>query len=330
VLYGIWYLGYGESNLTGEGVLHAASWAVSAMAAAAAAPFGLGAEWGTALVILGVLALGWRLTVGPAPPRLVGVLAAGGAFWLLTGAARSVVQPPVAPDSSRYLTLGSVVLLLAAVELARGVRVPPALLVYGAMITVVSVALGLPGLRDRSRQLRTLSNTSAAELGALELSAARAPADFSPDSASPQVRAGPYLEAVKDYGSSPADTLPELEGALSADRAQADQVLQKLDVQLAPLPAGARGGGCSVTRPAAGAPAIATATVSKAGIVVRAMGDQPAQLKLRRFADGFGNAPIAEVRPGQPMKLRLPADASPRPYVAQVQSAGPVAVCATA
>ena len=76
--------------------------------------------------------------------RLVGLRVGGVAFWLLTGAARSVFQPPVPPETSRYLTLGAVILLLAAVEIARGISLRPAVLVYAAMITLVAVALGCP------------------------------------------------------------------------------------------------------------------------------------------------------------------------------------------
>ena len=211
-LYGLWYLGYGVSDVTGEGVFHAMAWAVTAVTAAAGALFGVGTDWGRTLVILGVLVLGWRTALLMPSARLVGVLTGGIVFWLLTGAARSVFQPPVPPETSRYLTLGAIVLLLAAVELARGMRLPPALLVYAAMITLAAVALGLPTLRDNARQLRTFGTLTRAELGALELSAARVPAGYPPDaSTNPQLHAGPYLAAVKAYGSSAADSPRELE-----------------------------------------------------------------------------------------------------------------------
>jgi hypothetical protein len=327
VLYGLWYLGYGVSDVTGEGVFHAVAWAVTAVTAAAGAMFGVGTDWGRTLVILGVLVLGWRTALLIPSARLVGLLTGGIAFWLLTGAARSVFQPPVPPETSRYLTLGAVVLLLAAVELARGLRPPPALLVYAALIALVAVALGLPTLRDNARQLRTFGTLTEAELGALELSAARAPAGYPPDaSTTPQLRAGPYFAAVKDYGSSPADSPGELAAAAPADRAQADRVLQEINVRL--QPSTTKGQACRVARPVPGKPAIVTATVPAAGIVVRALGDQPADLRLRRFGDGFANGSLGLVPKAQPQLLRMPPDASPRPYVAQAQSAGPVALCA--
>ena len=327
VLYGLWYLGYGASDVTGEGVFHAVGWA-GAVTAAAGALFGVGRDWGQTLVILGVLVLGWQVAVAVPSARLVGLLVGGVTFWLLTGAARSVFQPPVVPETSRYLTLGAVILLLATVELARGIAVPPTVLVYAAMITLVAVALGLPALRDNARQLRGFGTVTAAELGALQLLAARVPAAYPPDaSTTPAAACRPYFEAVKAYGSSPADSPSELEAAAAPDRAQADRVLQEINVHL--QPASTKGQDCRVARPAAGGgPAVVTATVPAAGLVVRALGDQPADLRLRRFGNAFANASLGSDPKAQPQLLRMPPDASPRPYVAQAQSAGPVALCA--
>jgi hypothetical protein len=103
--------------------------------------------------------------------------------------------------------------------------------------------------------------------------------------------------------------------------------MQEVNVHL--QPASTNGHDCRVARPAAGGgPAVVTATLPAGGIVVRALGDQPADLRLRRFGDGFANASLGSVPKGQPQLLRMPPDASPRPYVAQAQSAGPVALCA--
>src|SRR4051812_1560215 len=112
-LYGLWYLGYGKSAITADGIYHAPGWAVDAAAAASGSLFGRGLDYGRpllfvalALVVFGVLRRG-------VSPRLAGVLVAGAAFWLLTGAARSAGATPTQPESSRYLYLGAVVLLLA-------------------------------------------------------------------------------------------------------------------------------------------------------------------------------------------------------------------------
>jgi hypothetical protein len=250
----------------------------------------------------------------------------------------------VAPDASRYLTFGAIVLILAAVELARGVIVPPPVMLYGAGVTVVVVALGLPALADNARQLRATTGTTDAELAALELSMARAPVGYQPDrDAAPQILAGRYASAVRTYGSSPADSPRELATALSGDRAQADRVLQQIDARLTPAPplrAGvppkldqATGGrqtvrsGCVLIRPDAGAQAVATAALPAGGIVVRALGGQGVEVKLRRFGDVFANPPVGVVPPGRAELLRLPSDAAKQPYRLQAASAGPMALC---
>ena len=151
--------------------------------------------------------------------------------------------------------------------------------------------------------MRGFGSLTAAELGALELSAARVPAGYPPDaSTTPQLHAGPYFDATQAYGSSPADSPSELEGATAADRAQADRVRHELNVRL--QPATTKRLDCRVARPSAGKPAVVTARVPAAGIVVRALGDQPADLRLRRFGDGFANASLGSVPKAQPQLLR--------------------------
>jgi hypothetical protein len=344
VLYGLWYLNYGVSTITSQGIVHAAPWAVSAVAAAAGALFGVGSNWGVAIAGLAAVGLGWRLgRLVPPSPRLIGVLVAGIVFWALTGAARSVFQPPVPPESSRYLTFGAIVLLLAAVELARGVVVPPPLLMYGAGVTLVAVALGLPALHDNAIGLRDMTATTDAELAAVDLSKDHVPAAYQPDSTTaPQVFAGRYVSAVRAYGSSPADTPRELATAWSGDRTRADRVLQEINARLTPAPPLRGGvppkldqatgpqtlrGGCVVVRPAAGAQAVAVAAVPAGGIAMRSLGGHGVEVKLRRFGDGFDNGPVGVVPPGRDQLLRLPADAAPQPYRVQVASAGPMALC---
>jgi hypothetical protein len=349
-LYALWYLGYGKSTITGEGLFHAVSWAVAAVAAAAGAPLGLGTQWGVVLAIVGVVALGWRLTVEPPTPRLLGLLIGGGGFWLLTGAARSVTQPAVSPDSSRYLTLGGVIVVLLSVEIATSVpavrawRPSVAIVAYSGLLALVAIALGLPVLRDNGRQLRAFGQTNAAELGAMELSRARVPASYELDPASaPQVTAGRYLSAIDAFGSSPAYTPAQLEGAPAAARVQADRVLQEINVHVLParrvgnggpapdvVAAGARvdrSGGCSVLRPLSGSAVTGVATLPKIGLAVRALGAAPIELRLHRFADDFSNAPLAAVPRGQPQQLQMPADASSHPYAIQVSGTGAAAVC---
>jgi hypothetical protein len=84
---------------------------------------------------------------------------------------------------------------------------------------------------------------------------------------------------------------------------------------------------CVLIRPDAGAQGVATATLSAAGIVVRALGGQGVEVKLRRFGDAFTNPAVGVVPPGRAELLRLPGDAAEQPYRVQAASAGPMALC---
>jgi hypothetical protein len=343
VLYVVWYAKYGVSVITSQGIVHAAPWATSAIAAAAGAIFGMSSTWGAALVVIGVIALGWRLSAAPPTPRLVGVLVAGAAFWALSGAARSVFQPPVPPDSSRYLTFGIVVVLLAAVELAWGAALASRVLVLGAAVTLVAIAQGVPPLRDNAVQLRELTGTTNAELGAMQLVSQSAPPTYHPDTRrAPQLSAGGYLAAAQSYGTA-GDSPAELGADLSGERVEADRVLQELVARLAagPSPSGqppaieqATGGAsargpCEVVRSLRGTPTVVTAVVPQSGLVLRALGKQGVEVRLRRFGDTFANAPVGAIAPGHPRLLRLPADAARQPYRVQLASPSGLAVCST-
>ena len=347
VLYGVWYLGYGVSTITRDGLLHAAGWALSAAENAAGAPFGVGADWGVVLLLIAILAVGRRLAIGLQPtPRLLNLAVAGIAFWLLTGAARSVFQPPVAPSQSRYLTLGAIVFLLGAVELLRGTIIPARLLVYATGIAVICVWMGCSALLDQAKALRASSESTTAALGALQLSPGPVPPGYMPDPASPQILAGPYRSAVRTYDSDPADSPEAIRAASSAARTQADRVFTDLDVSVAPATASvgdaaapprleaAMGSilmrrGCLVLQSQNGA-AVATLSVPQPGLLVRASAGAAVEIRVRRYADGFGPSPLATVAPGAASVLSVKPDKAPDPYHAQLSSSDELTVCTAA
>ena len=347
VLYGIWYLGYGVSTITREGLLHAAGWAVSAAENAAGAPFGVGADWGVVLLLIAILAVGRRLAIGPPPtPRLLNLAVAGIAFWLLTGAARSVLPLLATPNQSRYLTLGAIVFLLGAVELLRDTIIPPRLLVYATGIAVICVWMGCSTLLDQAKVLRVSSESTTAALGALQLSPGPVPPGYMPDPANPQILAGPYRSAVRNYDSDPADSPQEIRAASNAARTQADRVFTDLDVSVAPATAARVNAaappkleavtgstqtrrGCLVVQPQNGA-AVATLTVPQPGLLVRASAGAPVGIGVRRYADGFGPSALATVAPGAASVLSVKPDKAPDPYQAQLSSSGGLTVCTAA
>ena len=93
LLYALWYLGYGESQVTSSSLINAPGFAEDLAAAAFGALAGRGLEWGRPLALLGLVVLLRRL-VRPLPvsPRLAGLLAAGLALWVVTAVARSTIS----------------------------------------------------------------------------------------------------------------------------------------------------------------------------------------------------------------------------------------------
>jgi len=315
-LYAVWWVGYGRgtNHITADSAAQATTWASDAAAAAAGSVVGLSIDWGRVLLVLLVAALLVRVVrQGTGTPRLAALIVTVVTFWALTGAARSLL---VDPSASRYLTLGGVVMVLVVVELLAGTAITRRALAAGALLVVFAGLASLPSLRGYARNQRHLTGITAAELGALQLAGASAPAAFQPDPGlAPQVTAGPYLAAVRDQGSSPADTAAELPRAYNEERGRADEVLQQ--VALAVTRATARSAGCTTVRSGATRelplpPGGVTLVGPRAG----------ATLRVRRFGDGFVNPPLALPAKAAAVRIAPRSDASPVAYRAQVV-AGP-------
>ena len=98
-------------------------------------------------LLLGVVALGaWRLwRLGRVPPRVIALLAGILTFWVATAVQRGIASPP---GTSRYLYVGSLFLVLLAVELARGTSVRPRAAAVLGVIALAGVAANIPLLRQ--------------------------------------------------------------------------------------------------------------------------------------------------------------------------------------
>lgn len=344
-LFVLWYSRYGMSRATLDNAVHAPAWVADAVAAAFAAIIGQGLDWGRPLALAALLAVPLVLRRRLVSPRLVGALVTGFAFWTLTAISRATTE---APATSRYLYLGAVVVLLAAVEALRGVRASNRAIGLGAVGVLISALGGLTTLHDGSRMLRLTSRVVTAELGALQLERAHAAPGFQPDpQRAPQIKAGTFFHAVRAIGSSPADSPGQIARSGSQARAAADAVLLAL---LAPAPEAAPSsrpasggpapvvegvqsaavsthGACVTAAPQrAGVPTTVTVTLPAHGVLVGDSVTQAVGLELRRFGDSF--TPLGSTVPGhRSATLVVPADASPAPWHLQVGVPGAVSVC---
>lgn len=345
-LYVLWYETNGASQVTAEGLIHAPGYAAELAAAALGGLVGHGLDWGQPLAVAGLLILLYCLA-RPAPisARLSGLLTAAAVLWAITAAARSTISPP---ESSRYIYLGAVLIVLIGVELLRGVTITPRMSALATVVVGFCALTGVTLLHSGAIGLRTTSRTVTAEIGALEIAAAYAPGAYQPDPVhAPPVFAGPYLRAVRSIGSSPADTPAEILASAPSARAAADGVLLALEAPrprplgttplpaLAPAPALASLGHAAQSPHAEcvrltqlpGPPMTATLALPAAGLLIRDEGPAPTALALKRFGEGFTALP-ASVAAHSAEVLAVPADhAAHVPWQLQLASSSPLSLC---
>ena len=226
-LYGLWYLAYGgpvprnlvpATEVPGEppvnlfdNFLRAPVYSFDAAGAAVSALLGMDFQFGPALVIAALALLAARLLRGKRPPTGLWValgLAVG--YWLLVALARAQFNDYGAP---RYLYPAAAFILLVVAEAVPRTpvsrRVAPWLVAAGAVVVVSNIGL----LRGEANNFRGLTNKVLPRLTALELAGGRVDPGFRPfpnaNDAAPDVVAGPYLAAIRTFGS-PAPSPAEL------------------------------------------------------------------------------------------------------------------------
>ena len=345
LLYLAWYLGYGESEVTRNSLINTPGFAADLAAAAAGALVGRALEWGRPLAVLGLLVLLRRLAAPlPVSARLAGLLATGASLWILTATARSTISTP---ETSRYVYLGALVIVLVGVELLREVTITPRVTALATLVVGICAVTGLTVLHAGAMGLRSTSKTVTAELGALELAAAHVSPSYQPDpQRAPQIMAGPYLHTVRAIGSTPADTPAEIVASEPAARAAADMVLVQLGVAklsslgaarpspLAPAPAttslvGAeemQRGGCLQLTPLAGLQMTGAFTLPTGGATIRDLGAGPASIAVKRFGETFDPLP-SSVSPRSAAVLSIPPDSAQVAWQLQVASTSPLSIC---
>jgi hypothetical protein len=345
LLYAAWYLGYGESQITGESLINAPGFAADLAASAVGGLAGRGLEWGRPLALFALVVVLWRVTrPGAIPPRLVGALATVALLWVVTAVTRSTTS---APETSRYIYLGAVAVVLIGVELARGVEVSPRVTAVATVVVVACAITGLTALRNGARGLRTTSKPLTAELGALELAGSYAPPTYQPDvQRAPQIVAGPYLHTVRAIGSSPADSPAEILAAEPGSREAADTVLLTLGeprlIALthpphafrasAPTLSGVVSGGeadhgaCVDLTPSQASSMSATLLVPHGGLRIADRGSAPVSIGYRRFGEAFDPSPAA-VQPHGEAELSFAPDVSSIPWQLEIGSTSSVELC---
>jgi hypothetical protein len=231
-IYGLWSVGYGVSQAQSENIDLVPEFVGRAAAGAAGALFGTTRDTGwflvAALVVAVVLVVAWRRAMSP---RLASTIVLALGFWAVTALSRANF---VAPDVSRYLYPGAVMVALVVAELVRDVRFrSTAWAVAVTLVLFVAVGVSIDGnvrqLDESADRLRETAAIARAELAAVELAGDQARRGVRPDPVGelPWVVTGPYLDAVADLGS-PAITLDELQRSPEPLKQRADVVLTRV------------------------------------------------------------------------------------------------------
>jgi hypothetical protein len=351
-LYAAWWLvempsqAYGGQEPPTSNVLLIVNFTAEAFATVMAALTGLGYDfggaldpfgespppalelgWGRILAALALIALVVRIMRGRLPASLWASLGILVTFWALAALVTGVGTR--APTAIRYIFPGSVAVLLVATDAARASRFSRSALAALFIAVLLSVATNLALLRDGANWFRDVqSGRTGAEFAMLELARDRVDPGFDPVGIVPElvsVKAAEYFATIDMYGS-PAPSLAELERQGEDARESADQILARaLALRLEASSSRPNGGCRQLSAVQAEAPAGFELPPGGARLRVRAPG--PAALTLGRFGD-LPAVELGSLSPRQPATLRIPPDASPRPWRAAVAGASSVEVCA--
>ncbi len=319
-LYLLWRAAYGDSDLMSGNLDDAPAYAFQMLAAATGGMTGLGGSVGPTLAVLALLGLGWAIARSAPSARLLAVLAGAVSLWGLTALARAQLADP---GASRYLYASVVLLMLAGAELwPRGFELRGRALVVAAVATGIAVLGNLLPLNEKAGSLRANSENVKARLSALQLAGVAVPPDFRPaPEAAPQIQAGPYLAAVRDFGS-PAETEQALASDQEPDRLVADVVLSQI-VAPATRPVTVSGPlrGCTAFGAGSDVPLPAEGSIVLAG----PRDGAPAQLLLRRFAAGTIVSALATLEPGGRLEVTTVPDDIEQSWAVRVTA--PVRAC---
>lgn len=266
---------------------------------------------GKVLAIIALVALVARIVRGGLPRTIWVWLAVTGTYWTLL----AIAERP--PQSTRYLFVSAVLVLLIAVDCFRrplSVRAGAALVVLALLPLPANVDALLDGKDENV--LRTDIAKSRAEFAMLELAGDRAD-DSYVVSSDPRVAEaggglylgipdGAYLDAARENGSI-AYSLDELREQPEEIRQIADAALVgAIPVELEPSHSPGAALTCRTTKPQGERAAVVP--LSTGFNLVRVPGPGTPLIGLRRFATSGPGVPVARLRPGTWAALKLPQD----------------------
>jgi hypothetical protein len=274
-----------------------------------------------------VAGLVYRIRRGAVPPSLWMFLATALAYWV------TMAMGGRAPDGTRYLYVGTVLVLLVAVDAIRGIRFSPLATLAFFAVFFFALPANVQKLNDgRGPELKS-ARILGSEFAMLDLARAHVAPRYMP-SVDPRVEAAGGYQGVAlhagDYfrGESRNGTLGMPLDQLRSENLEVRDIADASLVgalDLAPQPAAASADRASCTevgRASAGQPAVLE--LRRGGVLLGSRGADTS-LALSRFTDGEASVPIGQIPAGRWDLLRIPADSAADPWLLLVGS--PVFAC---
>lgn len=363
-LYAAWFLWarkFGQSEVTAEAVSSLFSGMADQLAALCAAITGLfrtpgnaeltdliqvRPEWGYPLAILlgAIVALHVRRA-----PRSIRFWMVAATLVIYLALVAAGLSPARAPNASRYVYMGGILLLLVVVELGRDIRWSPTVGLIAFVFLGLSLLANVAELRVGGHLFAAEGATNRATLAALELSREHVDPDLMVEDGStthshPDMlfSTAAYFDAAADFGS-PAYPLDQLLAAGEQAKEAADQELVRaLDLKAEPLSSRLRAagppprvvvasngrsvaaGGCAVLTPSPGQAASFQLELPPGGFSYATPPGTQLEVHLARFATAFGNSIPVPFDRGE---IAIPPDAGEVQWRAEVQTDGRTLAC---
>jgi hypothetical protein len=283
---------------------------------------------GTVVAGFAVAGLVYRVRRGGVPPTLWVSLAVVVTYWV------TIAMGGRPPDSSRYILVGAVMVLLVAADALRGVRFSPLATAGFFCVVALAIPANVAKLYDGRAVYSSNSSISGTEYAMLDLERHRVDPEYIP-ATDPAVAAvggsifvplsaSNYFRAERNYGSLGLP-LKTVRGESLQLREIADaSVVGALGIHLHPVSPPADPGRCpSVTD--ASPQSVAYFAMAPGGVLLGSRGQGGVAVSVSRFGHGGPGTAVGELGPGQWATLKTPSDGVSVPWQALVD--GPVYVC---
>jgi hypothetical protein len=284
--------------------------------------------WGSALAALATVALVWRISRGGVPRTLWVFLAVVLAYWVL------IAVGGRAPDSSRYIFAGTLLVFLVAADALAGARLPTLAVLAALAIVALAIPPNVAKLYDgRGPQFGDATN-SRVEYAMLDLVEGPIPPEYAPGKDKrvtdlggvvfTPMPAGDYLEAAERFGPL-GMPLDELRGESQERREIADaSLVGALGLELEPTSPPADPDACPSSLE--GRPGSSVFfDAPRRGALLGSRAGRPINVAVGRFGKGGPGLALGKLGPGKWAELSFPPDAAPDSWFVVLD--GPVYVC---